>query len=337
MKKPLISIIIPAYNSEKYIEECLNSILHQEYTNWEAVVVNDGSTDNTAKICDSFFARDNRFKIIHKKNEGANYARRDGVLNSSGEYITSVDSDDIAAPWYLSVLYNNLVSNNADISSCRYRQSLPFCKESNKTDVYKGKYDILEAFLASKLQGNLYATLSKKELFTDVDWDFSNRHYDECAYLTIQLYCGANVAVSSDAKPYYYRTVSNSLSKNIEYQETDGKISDSFELVKKTKLDWEKYFQGLGIKMPAQLAARNLSSYLAILSVAVDAKYSKKRVKEFIDYILNEYKNDDGKEYWSKRSKMLLFILRIGKSFAFKIYRKTVLFTKRILVKVKKI
>ena len=339
IKKVKISVVIPAYNASKYIKECLQSLSAQTCKDWEAVIVNDGSTDNTAEICESFAKNDNRFRIINKSNEGANYARRDGVLKSCGGYIASIDSDDVVAPWYLSVLYDYLINNGADIASCKYRQSLPFKEYPKQAEykIYKGKNNIIQAFLADGLQGNFYSTLSKRELFSDIDWKFSNRHYDECAYLMIQLYSKAKTAVSIDVKPYYYRTVLNSLSKNIEYSCGSGKISNSFELVKKTKDDWTDYFRGINVDMPKQLAARNLSSFLAILSVAVDAKYSSDKIREFINYTIKEYKSNFGKEYWSQRSKFLLLVLRFGGEFSFRLYRKTVFLIKWVLVKINRI
>lgn len=91
---PLVSILIPVYNSSKYLRKCLESILNQSYTNFECILINDGSTDDSGKICDEFSLKDNRFKTLHKRNEGVSKARNLGLEQSKGEWIIMIDSDD---------------------------------------------------------------------------------------------------------------------------------------------------------------------------------------------------------------------------------------------------
>lgn len=95
MNNPLISIIVPVYNVEKYIRPCLDSILSQTYTNWEAILVDDGSTDGSGAVCDEYVKRDNRFMVVHKENEGVSKARNLGIKQARGEYILFLDSDDL--------------------------------------------------------------------------------------------------------------------------------------------------------------------------------------------------------------------------------------------------
>lgn len=94
MNNPLISIIVPAYNVEQYLPVCLSSIEQQTYQNFEVILIDDGSKDSTGEICDTIAAKDNRFKVIHQKNQGVSAARNTGVKVATGEYITFVDSDD---------------------------------------------------------------------------------------------------------------------------------------------------------------------------------------------------------------------------------------------------
>ena len=89
-----ISIIVPVYNTEKYIIRCINSVLKQTFRNWELILIDDGSIDSSGKICDFFQKKDNRIKVIHKKNEGVSIARNLGITLSKGNYITFIDSDD---------------------------------------------------------------------------------------------------------------------------------------------------------------------------------------------------------------------------------------------------
>ena len=113
--KSLVSIIIPAYNVEKYIEKCLSSILEQTYTNIEVVVVDDGSTDKTGQLIDSVTQQDSRVHVIHKKNAGVSAARNSGIEMSTGEYLVFVDGDDCIAHDYVEYMLS-LIENTGVFS-----------------------------------------------------------------------------------------------------------------------------------------------------------------------------------------------------------------------------
>ena len=116
----LISIILPVYKAEKCLSKCIDSILAQTYENFELILVDDGSPDNSGKICDEYAEKDKRIKVIHKENGGVSSARNVGLDNAKGENITFVDADDVAHKKYLEVLYDNLKKYDADISWCSY-------------------------------------------------------------------------------------------------------------------------------------------------------------------------------------------------------------------------
>lgn len=108
-----VSIIIPVYNSREYLPKSLDSIIAQTYTNWEAILVDDGSSDNCGEICDEYAKKDCRFKVLHKKNEGVSIARNCGIENASGEWIVFVDSDDFVTPDYIDSLFRT--TNNGEM------------------------------------------------------------------------------------------------------------------------------------------------------------------------------------------------------------------------------
>ena len=116
MQKPLISIIIPVYNAEKYLPNCLDSVINQTYKNLEIILVDDGSTDKSSEICDEYAQKDFRIKLIHKENGGVSSARNAGLALVSGDYIAWVDSDDFVAPDYIEYMYKLLKEYDADIS-----------------------------------------------------------------------------------------------------------------------------------------------------------------------------------------------------------------------------
>ena len=107
MQNPLISIITPVYKVEKYLNRCLDSILEQSYNDWECILVDDGSPDNSGKICDEYAARDSRFRVFHKKNSGVSSARNVGLENMLGDFVTFIDSDDYIGKDYLQLFANN--------------------------------------------------------------------------------------------------------------------------------------------------------------------------------------------------------------------------------------
>ncbi len=122
MKKDIISVIVPIYNVEKYLNRCIDSIINQTYKNLEIILVDDGSPDNCPKICDEYAKKDDRIKVIHKENGGLSDARNKGIKIASGEYIGFVDSDDYIDEKMYEYLLKLIKDNNAEISVCGYKK-----------------------------------------------------------------------------------------------------------------------------------------------------------------------------------------------------------------------
>lgn len=118
MKMPKISIILPVYNGEKYIKDTIKSLLNQTFKDFELIIVDDGSSDRSAEICENFARLDDRIIVIHQKNGGVSNARNKGIDLARGEYVSFVDSDDSMEIDMYERLYNNIIESNADISSC---------------------------------------------------------------------------------------------------------------------------------------------------------------------------------------------------------------------------
>ena len=128
MKNPLVSIIVPVYNTEKYLDRCLNSIVGQTYDNIEIILVDDGSPDSCPQRCDEWAKKDNRIKVIHKQNEGLTCARKDGLSVAEGEYALFVDSDDYIDLSIVEEMVDKAVKTDMDITLCSY------VKEANKSE-----------------------------------------------------------------------------------------------------------------------------------------------------------------------------------------------------------
>lgn len=119
-KSPKISVIVPIYNAQNTIARCIESLLGQTFTDFELLLINDGSVDNSGKICERYANDENRIKVYHKKNGGPNSARKYGLERSCGDYVIFPDSDDWFEEDYIKGLYDSLISNSAEISVCGF-------------------------------------------------------------------------------------------------------------------------------------------------------------------------------------------------------------------------
>ena len=148
---PQISIIVPVYNVEKYLSRCLDSILSQTFSDFEILLINDGSTDNSGGICDKYAKKDKRIRVFHKNNEGVNRARNTGLDNAKGDWITFVDSDDWIDKDMYYKLYNEAILSEADIIMCDfyiyYNQNSKDLIKSVSTE--SSKEDIIKNYILS--------------------------------------------------------------------------------------------------------------------------------------------------------------------------------------------
>ncbi|MDE7024547.1 MAG: glycosyltransferase [Paramuribaculum sp.] len=113
---PIISIITPVFNTERYLPQCIESIISQTFTDWELILVDDGSTDSSGKICDDYAARDNRIRVIHKSNSGVADSRNIAITEAKGEFLGFVDADDWIEPEMYQVLYDDITAHKADVA-----------------------------------------------------------------------------------------------------------------------------------------------------------------------------------------------------------------------------
>lgn len=145
MKEPKISIIVPVYNGEKYLNECIESILNQDYHNIELLLVDDGSTDHSGQICDEYAKKDKRIKVIHQSNAGVSAARNHALEKMNGKFVSFVDQDDKVMPNYFTYLYKILIQNSAEISitpdACRFTDTKYSSNDPNKdyVEIWNGE------------------------------------------------------------------------------------------------------------------------------------------------------------------------------------------------------
>lgn len=169
----MISIIIPVYNAKDYLRRCLDSILEQTYTDWEALLIDDGSTDGSGNICDEYASKDNRFKVSHRENKGVSAVRNVGLAYASGEYIVFVDSDDFVHKDMLRWQYNMLKDNNADLVITGYEfaydDTIANISVNEKVQVLDSE-GAINKILENQQFCSPWTKLYKKELFENVKY-----------------------------------------------------------------------------------------------------------------------------------------------------------------------
>ena len=137
MNDPLISVIIPVYNVEKYLNKCLNSVINQTYSNLEIILIDDGSSDTSGKICDEYAMKDSRIRVVHKNNGGLSSARNTGMKVMNGDYFSFIDSDDYVAFDYIYCMYLYMLKDNSDIVICSFKKIYGNQSYSDNKNSYK--------------------------------------------------------------------------------------------------------------------------------------------------------------------------------------------------------
>ncbi|MGN0500557.1 MAG: glycosyltransferase family 2 protein [Ruminococcus sp.] len=228
----LISVVVPVYKVEEYLNRCVDSILHQTFTDFEIILVDDGSPDNCGKICDEYAKKDNRITVIHKSNGGLSDARNAGIewafQNSNSEWITFIDSDDWVHKDYLKLLYKAVKDNNVDVSVCRYVETTgeddlkiqddeSFVKLWNPEDFF-----VQENVNAIVAWGKLY----RKNLWKDIRYPYGRIHEDEFTTYKL-LFQNDKIAVVDKVMYYYYTNPNGIMGKKWNPKRLD--VIDAFE------------------------------------------------------------------------------------------------------------
>ena len=213
---PKISVIVPVYKVEKYIERCLESIRTQEFSGFEVIMIDDGTPDNSAAIAEDFARRDSRFCLYRQPNSGVGAVRNRGIMLAKGEYIAFVDSDDAIARNHLSVLYSAAEKADADIVCGSYYccnekgEGLRRSQLRKAKGVYPRDKIIGSAIRDVTIRSYLWNKLWRRSLFVDNGVSFPNRWFEDSAVVPMMFYYAKTVAVISDST-YIYTCRNNSI------------------------------------------------------------------------------------------------------------------------------
>lgn len=274
-----ISIIVPIYNCEKYLDKCLESIVNQTYKNLEIILVDDGSTDNCPKMCDYWAEKDSRIKVIHKENGGVSSARNAALDIASGDYIGFVDSDDFIDPDMYEFLITDSINNDTEISCCTYRYVDEKYNPVEKTmelfsleAVYFSSYEMCRAFYGLHDDFvQLWNKIYKRRLFDGLrfpegrlfeDWD-----------LAPMLYFESKRTSYIPAEKYNYVLSFGSISRTHSLKRyCDCVLSD---------YDHYQYFNSKGVtEFNEQIALYTKSDFFKCCKVYSGSKENKKLLKQ---------------------------------------------------------
>ena len=213
----LISIIIPVYNVEKYLDKCINSVVNQSYTNLEIILVNDGSTDNSPAICNKWADKDSRIKVINKANGGLSDARNAGLIAASGTFVAFIDSDDYIEPDMYEKLINTIHQAESDIALCKFRyvyetEQYSVCSADSFDITEYTTFDAMSSLIDDRIKQVVWNKLYKVELIKDIMFDVGKFHEDE--FWSYKAIGNSSKIAEIDYTGYNYLQRANSIMNN---------------------------------------------------------------------------------------------------------------------------
>lgn len=247
-ENPIISVIVPVFNVDKYLDQCIGSILNQTFTDFELILVNDGSFDYSYKICKEYAAKDSRVRVLSQENKGMSAARNLGIENAKGQYLSFVDSDDYVVPEYLDCLYTILIENDAEVVIGEYYR---YNEETNMLyyhitddDLSPSKLDRDESINNLLTMDNFTAAwgkLYKKSIFDSLR--FPEGRYYEDNHVQIKIYLKSKSTYYIRRNLYCYRITANGITFS---KQSFHKIQDFVEAMEEILLDMtlSGYFKG---------------------------------------------------------------------------------------------
>jgi glycosyltransferase involved in cell wall biosynthesis len=229
LEKPKISVIVPVYNVENYLNNCIDSILSQTFTEFECILVEDCSTDNSSKICDEYSQKDRRVKVIHNvKNLGSSISRKTGLDNCDGEYIQYIDGDDWIEKDMLEKMRAKAVSGGFDMVICDYFYEKPDNRiyERQEIDKMKKLEIIKDIAVMKKLACAVWNKMVRREILLKIQ--FPNQNYAEDRFISLQtIYYSQKTGYIEEAL-YHYRYNINSITLDV--NNNDRRIIEFYDI-----------------------------------------------------------------------------------------------------------
>ena len=322
-KNPLISVIVTIYNNEKYIKTCLDSLLVQTFQDFEIVVIDDGSTDQTSKVLDQY-STNSRLKIHHQPNAGVSAARNQGLKLSRGKLVCFVDSDDYVAKNYLEKLVAPLLQDSTiDIVVCGYQEIYQDhqANYSLKSQLLTG-YQATKNLLLNQRDFDILAwnKLYKKSLFTDYNILYPVGQIHEDNLTTYKLYSVAkNVQYLEDIL-YFYQRKNSRITKDFSSTE---KTLKRLQAKEQMAIEAQKYFKTPDLKYAAEISL--LLAYFAFIDNSTSSHIDKKYFFIYRQKALNLLKQNRNNSYLTKKLRFYSILLSSPQGIFYQIFRKITL------------
>lgn len=321
-KKPLISVIIPCYNSENYIEEVIRSVLNQTYTNFEIIVIDDGSTDKSLNLCKEIEKGDNRITVLHTENYGVSHARNLGIDLSKGTYVVFLDSDDMLTSDSLEILLNLLTENNADIAIGNHgNNSIDLVNKNyeNIGCIWKGTEALIKSLEDHPATYSACGKLFKKNIVKDTKFPEGIKAHEDSFFNFLCFLKKPNVIVSNE-KVVIYRQHQGSNSKII----TLEKLNSIISLAKEKKEIIANEYPELSYLAENVL----IKAHMVLLNVLNN---SKETINKDLSLISINYIKTNKKYYIpvNKKEKLKFLVITNGLYFPYKIFVRV----KKLLIK----
>lgn len=301
-----ISVIVPVYNVEKYLKRCVESIIAQTYRNIEIILVNDGSTDNSPKICDEFALMDSRIKVIHKKNEGVSAARNTGIVISTGQFIAFCDSDDWLDVDMLSYLYQLMKKTSCEIASCPVWYDYDDKKRNssellNKEKIYNAKEAIIELHKGRYLHHWVWNNLFKRELIEKQRFSCKLSLGEDYVFMCKALDKCNGIIVGSKPKYHYFQRQSSVCNAGYTYKNYQSLLMYN----QYRKYFIEKYPEYVNI-----FDAHFILEEMAVITAMIkNDKFNRSIIKQIQSHIkrhLREYFSENSVSFYYKVSAFLI-------------------------------
>ncbi len=296
MKAQNISVIVPVYNIAKYLPKCIESIINQTYNAIEILLINDGSTDESGKICDEYAKKDNRIKVIHQNNQGISATRNTGIKASTCDYIVFIDSDDYINEDYLETLYNCITKTNSDVASVNYnvikQDGTILYNGSKETELKENELitiegtNIIKELLSQKILKNfVWNKIYKKSIICEFQVGIN---YEDMAF-TLEVLSKASKVSFINKSCYNYVKRDDSITATISeenLQDFGKAIEERYKIVKKKFKELEPY--NIYAFLESSLA-------LSTKYVITERKYKtiEKQVTKFNKILLNYLKENE--------------------------------------------
>ncbi len=332
MNNPLVTVVVPVYKVEKYLDRCIESIVNQTYKNLEIILVDDGSPDNCPQMCDDWAKKDSRIRAFHKENAGAGMARNTGLDNATGEYIFFVDSDDYVSIYLVEKCLLNAYKNDSDvvifgrtdIFDDGRQVEKDICADKlifKKTEI---KNELISAMLNYQfgIGMSIWSKMYKVQTIKHLNKRFVSERelFSEDVYFGIDLFADINTVSILKDNLYYYSIRENSLSRQFNsnrYQEqNDYFYKKTIELAHDKELS-DKVFEHIGVRYHMYSVANMKQIILANVS-------NKEKKKMFLSFSKNDvllssltddilrYENSSSKIFWKlfrKKQFLICYLL----------------------------